>query len=73
MFQLLITVAVILTMIQHICADEEIGRTELIHSTAVGRYANLTATLMLSIGASITTGAIETAGWWPRCRRGTDC
>ena len=62
MFHLLIAVAVILTVIRHTRADEETGRTELIDSTAVGRYASLSAALMLSFGASIATGAIGAAG-----------
>jgi ABC-2 type transport system permease protein len=62
MFHLLIAVAVILTVIRHTRADEETGRAELIDSTAVGRYASLTAALLLSFGASVITGAIGTAG-----------
>jgi ABC-2 type transport system permease protein len=62
MFHVLIAVAVILTMIRHTRADEEAGRAELIDSTAVGRYANLTAALLLSCGASILTGLIAFAG-----------
>jgi ABC-2 type transport system permease protein len=62
MFHLLIAVAVILTVIRHTRAEEETGRTELMDSTAVGRYASLTAALMLSFGASIATGAIGAAG-----------
>jgi ABC-2 type transport system permease protein len=62
MFHLLIAVAVILTVIRHTRADEETGRTELVDSTAVGRYASLTAALILSFGASIVTGAIGAAG-----------
>jgi ABC-2 type transport system permease protein len=62
MFHLLIAVAVILTVIRHTRADEESGRTELMDSTAVGRYASLTAALVLSFGASIATGAIGAAG-----------
>jgi ABC-2 type transport system permease protein len=62
MFHLLIAVAVILTVIRHTRADEETGRTELMDSTAVGRYASLSAALMLSFGASIATGAIGAAG-----------
>ena len=62
MFHLLIAVAVILTVIRHTRADEETGRTELIDSTAVGRYASLTAALLLSFGASTATGAIGAAG-----------
>jgi ABC-2 type transport system permease protein len=62
MFHVLIAVAVILTVIRHTRADEETGRTELIDSTAVGRYASLSAALILSSGASIATGAIGAAG-----------
>ncbi len=62
MFHLLISVAIILTVIRHTRADEETGRTELLDSTAVGRYASLSAALLLSFGASIATGAIGAAG-----------
>jgi ABC-2 type transport system permease protein len=62
MFHLLIAVAVILTVIRHTRGDEETGRTELIDSTAVGRYASLTAALTSSFGASIATGVIGAAG-----------
>lgn len=62
MFHLLIAVAVILTVIRHTRADEETGRAELIDSTAVGRYASLTAALLLTFGASIATGVIGAAG-----------
>ena len=62
MFHLLIGVAVILTVIRHTRADEETGRAELMDSTAVGRYASLTAALLLSFGASLLTGALGAAG-----------
>lgn len=62
MFHLLIAVAVILTVIRHTRADEETGRAELIDSTAVGRYASLTAALLLSFGASVAVGLIGAAG-----------
>jgi len=62
MFHLLIAVAVILTVIRHTRADEETGRAELLDSTAVGRYASLTAALLLCFGASLATGAIGAAG-----------
>ncbi|WP_319457210.1 MULTISPECIES: ABC transporter permease [unclassified Mycobacterium] len=62
MFHVLIAVAVILTVIRHTRADEETGRSELVDSTAVGRYASLTAALMLACGASLLTGAIGIAG-----------
>src|ERR1700758_2348292 len=57
MSPLLTASAVILTVIRHTRADEESGRTELLDSTAIGRYASLTAALMLSLGAYIATGA----------------
>jgi ABC-2 type transport system permease protein len=62
MFHVLIAVAVILTVIRHTRADEESGRAELIDSTAVGRYASLTAALLLALGASVATGMIGAAG-----------
>src|ERR1700761_5249795 len=62
MFHVLIAVAVILTMIRHTRADEETGRAELIDSTVVGRYAGLTAALLLSFGASLLTGCVGAAG-----------
>lgn len=61
-YHALISVAVILTVIRHTRADEEAGRTELLGSTAVGRYAGLTAALALAFGGSIATGLIGTAG-----------
>lgn len=62
LFHLLIAVAVILTVIRHTRADEETGRAELVDSTVIGRYASLTAALLLSFGASILTGAVGAAG-----------
>ncbi len=62
MFHLLIAVAVILTVVRHTRADEETGRAELVESTAVGRYASLSAALVFSAGASVLTGLIGFAG-----------
>lgn len=61
-YHALIGVAVILTVIRHTRADEEAGRAELLGSTAVGRYAGITAALSLAFGGSIATGLIGTAG-----------
>ncbi len=61
-FHALIAVAVIITVIRHTRAEEETGRAELLDSTAVGRYASLTAALILAFGASVATGLIGTAG-----------
>ena len=62
MFHVLIAVAVILTVIRHTRADEETGRAELLDSTAIGRYAGLTAALALTFGASLLTGLIAFGG-----------
>jgi ABC-2 type transport system permease protein len=73
MFHVLIAVAVILTLIRHTRADEETGRSELIDSTAVGRYANLTAALILSAGASVPPACCARTsrppGRWRSARR----
>lgn len=61
-FHLLIAVAVILTVIRHTRGDEETGRTELISSTAIGRYAGLTGALLLAAAAAVATGVIGTLG-----------
>ena len=65
MFHVLIAVAVILTVVRHTRAEEESGRTELVDSTAVGRYASLTAALLMAGGGSIVTGIIGVAGLLP--------
>ncbi|KAA1250547.1 ABC transporter permease [Mycobacterium simiae] len=62
MFHLLIGVAVILTVIRHTRAEEETGRTEFIDSTVVGRYASLTAALLMTFGACLATGVIGAVG-----------
>jgi len=62
MFHTLIAVAVILTVIRHTRADEETGRAELLDSTAVGRYASVTAALLESFGASLTAGTLGAVG-----------
>lgn len=62
MFHALIAVAVILTVIRHTRADEENGRSELLESTGVGRYAGLTAAVLLAGGASVLTGVIGATG-----------
>lgn len=62
MFHLLIAVAVIMTIIRHTRADEESGRAELLESTAVGRFAGLTAALALAFGAAFLTGSLGFVG-----------
>lgn len=58
MFFTLIGVATILTVIRHTRADEETGRTELLASTRVGRFAGLTAALIVAYGAALATGLL---------------
>lgn len=65
MFHVLIAVAVILTVVRHTRAEEESGRTELVDSTAVGRFASLTAAIIVAGGGSLATGIVGTAGLLP--------
>lgn len=60
-FYTLIAIAVILTVVRHTRVEEEAGRTELLDSTAIGRYAGLTAALVVGFGASLLTGMIGAA------------
>jgi len=54
-----IGVAVILTVIRHTRAEEESGRSELVDSTVVGRYAELTAAVLV---AQLTASARPARG-----------
>ncbi|MEU1983354.1 ABC transporter permease [Nocardia sp. NPDC019395] len=58
MFHTLIAVATILTVIRHTRAEEETGRAEVLASTSIGRYANLTAALILALGGALLAGLI---------------
>ncbi|MFI1911710.1 ABC transporter permease [Nocardia sp. NPDC020380] len=58
MFHVLVAVATILTVIRHTRAEEETGREELVASTRVGRFAGLTATLLLVYGACLLIGLL---------------
>ncbi|MEC3916694.1 ABC transporter permease [Nocardia sp. CDC160] len=58
MFYTLIAIATILTVIRHTRADEETGRSELLASTRVGRFAGLTATLIVAYGGALLAGLI---------------
>ncbi|OZC73730.1 ABC transporter permease [Rhodococcus sp. 06-462-5] len=60
----LVPLAAILTVIRHTRGEEDAGRTELIGSTAVGRYAGLTAAIALAGGAVAATGALSTVSLW---------
>ncbi|WP_330185216.1 ABC transporter permease [Nocardia sp. NBC_01503] len=58
MFYTLIAIATILTLIRHTRAEEETGRGELVAATRVGRYAGLTAALIVGYGGALATGLI---------------
>ncbi|MTE17291.1 ABC transporter permease [Nocardia aurantiaca] len=58
MFYTLVGIATILTVIRHTRADEETGRAELLAATRVGRFAELTAVLIMTYGAALATGLI---------------
>ncbi|GGK33607.1 tetronasin ABC transporter integral membrane protein [Nocardia camponoti] len=51
-----IAIAAILTVIRHTRVEEETGRAELVGSTSVGRFAGLTAALLLTFGAATVAG-----------------
>ncbi|MEU6564813.1 ABC transporter permease [Nocardia nova] len=58
MFYSLIGIATILTIIRHTRAEEESGREELLASTRIGRFASLTAALLLTCGSCLVAGLI---------------
>lgn len=49
----LVALVAIFTVIRHTRAEEEAGRGELLGATVVGRYAPLTAALLVSVGVSL--------------------
>ncbi|WP_084506974.1 ABC transporter permease [Nocardia violaceofusca] len=59
-FYTLIGIATILTVIRHTRAEEETGREELLASTRMGRFAALTATLLLTCAACVAVGIVAT-------------
>lgn len=65
LYYTLIAVAAILTVIRHTRVEEETGRAELIGSTRIGRYAGLTAALLMTGFASVATGLLVTLSLLP--------
>jgi len=49
----LVALVAIFTVVRHTRAEEEAGRSELLGATVVGRYAALTAALLLATGTSL--------------------
>lgn len=52
----------ILLVVRHTRADEESGRTELVLSAPVGRYASLTAALAVAVVANVGVGVVVLGG-----------
>ncbi|MGB6073340.1 MAG: ABC transporter permease, partial [Rhodococcus sp. (in: high G+C Gram-positive bacteria)] len=60
----LVPLAAILTVVRHTRGEEDAGRTELMGSTAVGRYAGLTAAMLLAGGGVTATGLLSSISLW---------
>lgn len=58
----LLAVFMIILMVRHTRAEEETGRLELVRATVVGRFASLTAALILCWATSIGLGLVTAAG-----------
>lgn len=58
----LVAVLAFLITVRHTRGEEEAGRLELIGATVVGRYAALTAALLVSGGASVVLGVLTAFG-----------
>jgi len=54
----LVALVAIFTVVRHTRAEEEAGRHELIGATVVGRYAALTAALLLAVGTSVALAVL---------------
>lgn len=54
--------AAMLVMIRHTRTEEDEGRREMLASMPVGRYAQLAAALMVSVGASLLVGLLIAVG-----------
>ncbi|MEV4844131.1 ABC transporter permease [Micromonospora matsumotoense] len=60
--QLIVGLAALLTVIRHTRTEEEAGRRELLGATVLGRYAGLTAALLVTYAASLVLGLLTAAG-----------
>jgi len=58
----LVAVLAIILVVRHTRAEEESGRLELLGAGVVGRYAGLTAALLVTVGASVVLGLFTAAG-----------
>ncbi|MBP2327938.1 ABC-2 type transport system permease protein [Kibdelosporangium banguiense] len=60
---LLLSLASLLLVVRHTRAEEESGRDELMRSTVVGRYAGLTAALLVAFAANLGAAVVMTLGF----------
>lgn len=60
----LVPLAAILTVVRHTRGEEDAGRVELVGSTAVGRFAGLTAAVLLAGGGVVATGMLSFISLW---------
>ncbi|WP_406229661.1 ABC transporter permease [Nocardia sp. NBC_01009] len=56
----IIAIATILTVIRHTRVEEETGRAELVGATSIGRYAGLTAAMLMTAAGCLVTGILCT-------------
>ncbi|MEU7765127.1 ABC transporter permease [Nocardia sp. NPDC049190] len=54
----IIAIATVLTVIRHTRVEEETGRAELVGSTSIGRYAGLTAALIMTYAGALFAGIV---------------
>ncbi|GAB3899693.1 exporter of polyketide antibiotics [Kibdelosporangium lantanae] len=59
---MLVAVLAMFTVVRHTRTEEETGRLELLGATVVGRYAPLTAALVVAVGANVMLGGLTAAG-----------
>ncbi len=52
----------LVTVIRHTRVEEEVGRRELVESTVIGRYASLSAALIVTFAADFIIGTLAAAG-----------
>lgn len=57
-FFTMFAIATVLTVIRHTRVEEDTGRAELVGATSIGRYAGLTAALLMTAAGCLVTGII---------------
>ncbi|MFX0577490.1 ABC transporter permease [Nocardia nepalensis] len=58
-FYAMIAIATILTVIRHTRVEEETGRAELVGATSIGRYAGLTATMIMTVTGCLIVAVLS--------------